>query len=366
MEHSIQLKDFLNTFTEQQCKDIEEYNTVVDLHREGYSKKQIKQKISVSEDKLYLWRYTDTKPISLKTLNEARTRDYFKPVVKNKLEWLAYLIGYNVGDGNISRNLCNTWFYGVNSDLEKIRNVLLKFNVKPVIYTYKINNGKMAIHDRVFSRFLVCFGAVIGDKTLAKVEVPGWILDSKKASKLKLRFLQGFFDSELSNISLCTKSPGSYKSLKLYTSKSEANIEEGKFFLNQIRLLLREFDVLSSEVKLDRSYFRRRDKRDMQQLYLIIYSNHINLHNFIKNVGFLCNSKRRNNSVEALDKIQHKAKEELHKVKQYRKGLKLRKKGLSAYKIAKKLNVKTHIVKNWVYYHRKPLLYDFIKKISNS
>lgn len=366
MKYKIQFKDFLKTFSEQQRGDIEEYNAVISLHKKRYSKKQIKQKINVSEDKLYQWRCTNIKPISVKILNEAERRGYFKPVTKDKLEWLAYLIGYNLGDGNISRNLCHTWFYGINSDLEDIKKVLLKFDVNPVIYTYKINNGKMAVHDRVFSRFLVCFGAIIGDKTKAKVEIPEWILNSKKFSKLKLRFLQGFFDSELSNIRLHSdKRPQSYQSLKLYTSKHKNNIKEGKFFLNQIRSLLKEFNVISSEIKLDRLYIRGRDKNYMQQLYFIIYSNYINLYNFIKNVGFLYNLKRRSNSQIALNNIKHKAKEELHKAEQYKKGLNLRKKGLSAYKIAKLLKIRTNIAKNWVYYKRKPRLYDFVQRINN-
>ncbi len=362
MKYKIHYKDFLKTFSDEQNKEIEDYNKVMKLHEKSYSRGEIKRKVNVSIDKLHQWRNTEMKPISVKILNKAKKRGYFKPIAKNKIEWLAYLIGYNLGDGNVSRNLCNTWFYGVNSDLAEISKLLLKFNVKPVIYTYKINNGKMAVHDHVFSRFLVCFGAVIGDKTMAKVKVPKWILNSKKKSKLKLRFLQGFFDSELSNVKLIKNKPLACQALKLYTSKHKDCINEGIFFLKQIRSLLKEFNVVSSEVKFDRTYLRGRDKSTMQQLYLVIYSNYINLCNFIKNIGFLHNFKRRRESIRVLSKIESKAVAELNKIKQYRKALELRQGGLSAYKIAEKLNLKIGDVKYWIYKGGKPVLYNFVKR----
>lgn len=288
------------------------------------------------------------------------------PVTKTTLESIAYLVGYNLGDGNVSRNLCNTWFYGVNSDLEGIKKLLFKFKVRPVIYTYKINNGKMAVHDSVFSRFLVCYGAVIGDKTKADITVPKWILTSGKASKLKRRFLQGFFDSELSNITLMKNKPLSYQSLSIYHVKIKNKIKEGKFFLNQLRYILREFNVLSSEVKLDRSYLRSRDGGLMQQLYLTIYSNRINLYNFIENVGFLYNSKRSKSSLIALEKIKSLAVQEWNKFKKYPEALKLRKSGLSACKVATKLGLKYYHVRNWFCYNKKPVLYNYIKKLNSS
>jgi hypothetical protein len=366
MKYKIQYTEFLKTFTDQQIKDIKDYNKVIELHKMGYPMKEIKKITNVTRDKLHQWRNTNIKPISIKILNKALKRGYFKQLSKKNLEWLAYIIGYNLGDGNISRNLCHSWFYGVNSDLYKMKSLFSRFQVNPVIYTYKINNGKMAVHDHVFSRFLVCWGAVIGDKTKAKIKVPDWILKSKKASPLKKRFLQGFFDGELSNIKPIKNKKLAYQSLKIYTSKHENNIENGRIFLNQIRKLLVEFKVLSSQVKLDRSYLRGRDQSTMQQLYFVISSNYINLYNLIKNVGFLYNLKRKENSLKALDKIKYGVKKELDKNKKYKKALKLRKKGLSAYKIAEILKIETYHVKSWVYFNKKPKLYEFCQKLNSS
>lgn len=362
----IKYKDFLKTFNEKQIHDIENYYDVIRLHKEGFSRGEIKQKVNVSINKLHYWRLRDIKPISIKILEETESRGYFKNIKNEKIEWLSYLIGYNLGDGNISRNFCNSWFYGVNTDLEDIKEILLGFNVEPVIYTYKINNGKMAVHDRIFSRFLTCFGAVVGDKTINSVRVPEWILKTRKASKIKRRFLQGFFDSELSDIKQIKNRKLAHQDLKIYTSKVINKSKFGVLFLNQIRFLLNEFNILSSDVKLDRTYFRKRDKNIMQQLFFYIYPNYINLFNFIKNVGFLHNSKRRENSLIALERIKDKTKKELDKIAKYEKALELRKEGLSAYEIAKILSIETYNMKNWIYWGRKPRLYNFVQHLNSS
>jgi len=361
MNHKIQYKDFLKTFTEKQRDDLRDYSIVMELHKNGYSRKDILNKIDISFDKLHQWRNTSIRPIPIKILDKAHERGYFEQIPKRRSEDLAYLIGFNLGDGNISRNLCNTWFYGVNSDLEKVKEIFIQFSVIPVIYTYKINNGKMAIHDHVFSRLLVCCGAVIGDKTTASYGVPSWILKSGKASVIKRRFLQGFFDSELSDMKLERNRTFAYKSMKLYASKQFDYVGSGITFLNQIRSILTEFKVYSSEVKLDRAYHRIRDDNNMQQLFFIIYSNHINLYNFIRNVGFLYNSKRRENSMRNLAKIKIKAESEIMKIKKYDEAIKLRKSGLSAYAIADKLNIDAYHIKNWIYFERKPMLYEFVQ-----
>ncbi len=360
MKYKIQYKEFLKTFSKEQIKDIKNYHKVINLHKRGLPMKEIKKITNVSKDKLHQWRNTEIKPISIKVLIKAKDKGYFRTISKKKLEILAYLIGYNLGDGNISRNLCNTWFYGVNSDLEDIKKLILNFNVNPVIYTYKVNNGKMAIHNNVFSRFLVCLGAIVGDKTKSKIKIPKWILKSEKASELKKKFLQGFFDSELSEIRLEKNKVSAYKSLKLYASKNKDYIEDGKIFLEQVKYLLKEFNIASSEIMLDRTYIRERDKGQMQQLFFIIYSNYINLYNFINNIGFLYNSKRVNSSNKALSKIKPLVKNELEKIRKYKISIKLRKQGLSAYKIAKKLNIDSYHIKNWIYFNRKPRLYNFV------
>ena len=113
-----------------QIADLKNYFKVTELFRKGLSQKQIRDKVNVSLDKLYRWRHTNSKPLFVKIMEEFEDR-YNKIYSNKELEDIAYLIGYNLGDGNLSKNFCNTWFYGVYSDLFDIKKILLKFGVKP-------------------------------------------------------------------------------------------------------------------------------------------------------------------------------------------------------------------------------------------
>ncbi|MEK6932504.1 MAG: hypothetical protein AABW56_01775 [Nanoarchaeota archaeon] len=350
----------LKTFRKgHQIKDIKNYYKVVKLNKKGLSRKEIKSRVNVSLDKIYRWRLTKSKPLFAQIIDDFDNR-YNKRYNNKELNDIAYLIGYNLGDGNISKNFCNTWFYGVYEDLFKIRKTLLKFKVCPVVYRYKVNNGKMAVHDRIFSRFLYVFGAVRGDKTKNKVIIPRWILNSNM--EVKRRFLQGLFDSELNKLTL-VKRRNSYQNLKFDNSKTIDKTKEGVFFLKQIKDLLNNFGIKTSKVYLGRKYKRTRDNSNMQQLYFVIYPNYINLYNFITKIDFLYNSKRKDSSKMALKKLKLLSMKEKKKIKDYKKVIKLRTSGLSPYKIAKKLNLKDHTVKQWTYYKNKPRLY---KQYSNN
>jgi len=295
-------------------------------------------------------------PIGLKSLNKAEKRGYFS-ISKNSesTKKLAYLVGYNLGDGNIHYKLCNTWFYGHSDDLPKLNSLLKPFSVQGQIHIYKIHNGKMCISDNAFTRFMISLGCVIGDKTKSSFSIPKWIMDTKKGSEIKRKFLQGLCDSELMGLKLIKTRRFAFQSLKFYSIKTKDLVKEGKEYLNQIRNLLLEFDIVSGEEKIDRLYIRSRDNSQMIQLYFTVHSNYINLNNFIHNVGFLYNKKRKERIEQYKEKIEFHAKKELEKIEKYKKAIVLRKKGFSAYKIAEKLNLPIHYAKSWLYKDRKPM-----------
>lgn len=354
MKYIKQYKIFMDSLNDGTMNNLMDYYDVFKLKNKGYTKNYIINKLKLTKYKFDGWLYTNSKPIPIKRLELYKKKNYFDDNFLNKnIEWLAYIVGYNLGDGNISRNFNNVWFYGVNSDLEKLKNILLRFNVNPIIYTYKIDNGKMAINDTIFSRFLCAFGAINGDKTKSNYYVPEWILKSGKASVLKKRFLQGLCDSELSKLFQIKNRKFSFQSLKFYMVKEINCIKVGKLYMDQLRNLFYEFGITTTDIKEDRSYIRSRDNSKMLQLYFLIHSNYINLDNFLSNVGFLYTSKRIVDP-KLISKIKDLSKFEKEKRNKYKEVLKLRKKGLSAYKIAKILGLPTHLAKQWCYYNRKP------------
>jgi DNA-binding NarL/FixJ family response regulator len=343
------------SFTEKQLISISNYYNVLFLLDQGFSNKEIHKKYNISLDCITNWKNNHRIPPAVKILEEFEIK-YFRKYFDEDLLLLAYLVGYNLGDGNISKNFCNTWFYGVFQDLNKMKEIFSFFDVKPIVYNYKIDNGKMAVHDRLFSRLLFCFGAVSGDKTLSSFEVPEWILNSKK-KLIKVRFLQGLFDSELCCLSQIREN--SYSHLSFVNSKRIDLIDSGIKYLQQIKYLLSELEITSSAIKIDRTYFRGRDSAVMQEVYFYLHSNSINLDRFVSSVGHLYNSKRHFLVRIHSENLKKNSLNEKRALELYPKVLELRKIGYSAYKIAKLTNLSISKIKYWIYKKGKPRAFYF-------
>ncbi|MFH1978050.1 MAG: hypothetical protein ABIJ92_01880 [Candidatus Aenigmatarchaeota archaeon] len=363
-QYLLEKEDFVKTFDSFHQSLLDDYFSAKVWMDRGFRRAEIIQKTGISEHRLSNWiRKEKSVPSSVKCLLKAQKRGYFSVSRASKdAEKLAYLVGYCLGDGNIHRKLCNTWFYGHSDDLPVFNELLESFSVRGQIHVYKIHNGKMCISDNAFTRFMMCLGCTVGDKTKSDFSVPKWILDTENQSELKRKFLQGLCDSELSNIKLIFKNRFAFQSLKFYSIKTKNQVDSGIFYLNQLRKLISEFGVSTTDVKIDRLYTRSRDNSTMVQLYFVIHSNYINLNKFIQNIGFLHNTERKNQMMKYSRRIGVCAKKELDKISKYEKSLQMRKKGLSAYKIAQKLDLPIHNVKNWLYRKNKPMSYHVINK----
>ena len=356
MKQNIQ-EMFLDTFDKKNKTTYKEFRKAEPLIKQKITIGQINKITDVNYNSLSNWaRKTPSVPNSVRCFEKARKRGYFR-LPKNQLETVSYLIGYIFGDGSISKDKCKVWFYGIYTDMPEINKMLEKFKVSGVTRLYENNHGKMAVCDNAFTRLLVALGAPIGDKTKQSSNIPEWIILSDKNTKVN--FLQGIFDSELNYLQKHKKRRLCFQSLKFYTSREITQIEGGIHFLNQIRGLLSEFDITTTDVKKDRIYSRK-DGTKAIQLYFIIHSNYINLHKFICHIGFLTNTKRRESILMHSKNIENIAKIESEKIEKYKQCIEMRKEGLSAYKIAYTLDMPTHLVKSWLYKNRKPRLFNSI------
>ncbi len=356
---SFEVRNIWNSFTKKQLCSINDYYLTFFLLSQGFSNKEIHEKWNISLDCISAWKNHYRIPYAVRILEEFEER-YSIDFFEDELLTLSYLVGYNLGDGNISRNFCNTWFYGVYNDLIKMKKLFDLFNVNPVVYNYKIDNAKMAVHDRIFSRLLFCFGAISGDKTISSFEVPNWIINFKN-EKIKIKFLQGLFDSELSCLSEVRDN--SYTHLTFSQSKRIDLVDDGIKYMNQIRNLLFQFGITTSLVKKDRIYFRNRDSSTMQELCFYIHSNSINLDKFISKINFLHNSKRCFITKINSENIKKNSITELKDLELYPQVLKLREQGFSAYKIAKITHLPIRKAKYWAYKNGKPRAFYFSNKI---
>jgi hypothetical protein len=129
--------------------------------------------------------------------------------------------------------------------------------------------------------------------------------------------------------------------------------------------MLKEFNITSTTAKSDRVYIKKNGE-EMQEVYIVIHTNSINLYNLISKIGFRFNSKRRKLAEEALKIVYPIQLEEIRKVGAYKKVSELRKKGKTLKEISSILNLPIWNIKSWIYKKRKPRLYNYIKKINNS
>ena len=353
-------KDFLETYSNHLQNRHKKYKRAIRLRKKNVTTKNISKKLKISRYSIYEWfsKSRGSKPIVTKSIEKVKKRDYLSIKINSEnAEHLAYLVGYSMGDGNISRDHVRCWFYGHPKDLKRINLDMIKnFGVEGTIYTYKPNNAKMAVHDTVFTRLLIACKAPVGDKTDTNLSIPYWIKNSETAGILKVKFLQGLFDSELSKIQKIDCKKFAFQSLTFYTVKTDKFVESGFAYLNEIRSILSEFNISTSKPCKDRTYVRTRDDNKMTQIYFIIHSNHINLYIFLNKIGFLYNHKRKNSGLKFFKDIKKSALKEMDKIKKYPKVISLRKKGLSAYKISKEVNLPAYNIKAWCYRNMKPIL----------
>jgi len=361
-------EDFIRTFDERQKGLLNNYMKVKPQIERSLGMTEISRSSGVPINRIGNWMKTKgAVPFSARCLIDARKRRYFSiHAGSKKAEDLAYLVGYSMGDGNISRDLCKAWFYGVSEDLSIMNRMLAQFSVTGKIYTYKIDNGKMAVNDRVFARLMASIGSPVGDKTKSIFGVPDWVINSGNMSGIKGKFLQGLFDSELSTPKLIYKNRTAFQSMSFYSIKEGSFVEGGINYLKQIKNIVSEFGITSTEIKKGRTYIRSRDSSRMVQLHFIVHSNHINLNNFIKRVGFLHNRKRREETERHANFIKKSAMAETEKNRLYELALKKRNAGMSAYQISRELGLPIHHAKNWLYRGCKPRLYKSMRESSTA
>lgn len=175
---------------------------------------------------------------------------------------IARLLGFAFGDGSIvkengDRERLYVAFYGKRETLIKIREDLEKLGIKASRiysrkreveirnaygdeYTSLCEDNSIKITSKAFALFMHKLGMPIGKKTEQIYKIPEWI---KKAPKwVKRNFLAGLFGADGSRAVFKNYTP---LPINLTMSKSEELKENILEFLNEIKLLLAEFDIES-------------------------------------------------------------------------------------------------------------------------
>ncbi len=222
-----------------------------------------------------------------------------------RISCLARLVGYVTGDGTIyfSGGKGYVFFYGRPEDLEDVREDVLRLGFRPSRVYSRVRRLRISsrygvreftsteyfvrVSAKSFACLLAMLGAPVGDKAVGEFEVPSWIFRAPRW--VKRLYLAALFGAELS-------SPKNVCRFNFYcpvlgVNKVRGKSECGRRFLEQISLLLKEFDVKTAKVSCNVDG-RRKSGEETVRLRLIISSAPENLVKFFGKIGFVYNRRR--------------------------------------------------------------------------
>ena len=167
----------------------------------------------------------------------------------------ARLIGHVFGDGSIHKR--QQYFIYTNSTIELQKEV--HQIVKKLYGNFALNIGKSIAgtpryqYSNKIGKDLVRLGSPNGSKISQKIEIPEWIMNGEK--EIQSAFLGTLFDDDGYFRNSKNSNQIVFKAAR--TSELKTNLI---FYLNQIRDLLKFFDIACSDVKSDQVKIRKDGK----------------------------------------------------------------------------------------------------------
>ncbi|GIW67164.1 MAG: hypothetical protein KatS3mg096_032 [Candidatus Parcubacteria bacterium] len=245
--------------------------------------------------------------------------------------YIIKIFAYALGDGNIPKNFNHLSLWGQLGDLKLIKKDLEKIGVNSIIVKRKkkhklINTyGKNCEFERTeyclrisksFALLLGALGYPIGKKTEVEFKLPYWL--KKLPLWQKRLFLASFFGAELSSPSAFHKF--NLSALVLNINKNKKLVNNGLEFMQEIRDMLKEFGIETSEIKVMEELGI---KNKTIGLRFQIKSEPKNLIRFFEAIGFEYNQEKQKLSNLALaylkykEKIKNQRQDIRNKIKEY-------------------------------------------------
>ena len=185
-------------------------------------------------------------------------------------------------EGKITSGVISFYSKDINEINDMIKKFKDLFNVGYCLYpdnrttrVYKLffTNTKLAI-------FLSKIGVVVGSKSNNPHLVPEWIFNGN--NEIKGAFLKGLFDTE-GSIS-CEKNTCRWR-MCINQQKIENEKENAYMYLEQIRKMLADFGIKSTQVRSSPSHFNIR-KTGVKTIEVRIRMERGSFRNFYKHIGF--------------------------------------------------------------------------------
>ena len=335
----------------------------LDLHGK-LGLKEINKKLNINNPRLVESWYREFPPRPIITLLNL----YFEGYNKITKRDLAYLFGWGFGDGGLSSEFGYYFVCGKKHDLLKIKEYLIEQIPKIQVVIEEndghslitlhngtkreiigINSWILYIRDSSFCKLLYAFGLTKGRKVLQETRIPDWIMNGEK--EVKKAFLNAIFEGELqqhkvqynvkrNKTDICPISFGMNK-----VEEYRNNLID---FFNDIRKLLNEFDIKTTEIEAFKPSVIRKDNKKTYFTRFHISISASNTIAFSKVIEFPFNQDKKNAIAEAVKEAKVKISRMNLQVEKYKKAMKLHQEGCSIYEISKKLNIQWHTANNWL------------------
>ncbi|MAG19854.1 hypothetical protein CL618_00265 [archaeon] len=194
---------------------------------------------------------------------------------------LTRIISYLTFDGHLYKDLRGFYLSSKNFKILKDfkDTTYKKFNLKG---TYQRGTGygesyKYRIFNLKAGKLLNRLGTPNGDKMLIKFDIPEWI---KKDKKLSREYLRIAFLCEGSKY----KHSKNTERIKFNLNKTEELLDEGLNFIESIKLLLKQFNIETTNTRITKSNKRKKDGKITKSMIFQIRSNSFD--KFIKEIGW--------------------------------------------------------------------------------
>jgi len=344
------LEGFVSTFPKHQQNRYSAYRRALELHQQGgLSKWAIAKELNYPYGTVNTWITEGAFSPIERRVRELRDLGLYPLTSDNQhLPFIALLAGWILGDGHLTKNLYEVDFYDEEKEsLENLRTLIQthfpKISLSEVEKHREENEYRLMVRSATFAHFFATLGVPAGNKTEVPFSVPRFVLNG--SDEVKGHFLAGIIPSEMDTPKLVT--PHASGAITFGMSKIESLENEHIRFLEQIRTMLNDFEVKSSDIsKVTRS--------DSNPRYVFSISGRgENLIKFFEKISlefFVSKQRGKEDVMEAL-------KYHIERAELYRRALALKAEGKKPVEISRELEgVPYQTVYKWIRGESKPIL----------
>lgn len=373
----VTFEDFLKTYSLENQRNTKVYRKVMELARKGKRREEINRILHLPDYLTYNWLVKKQTPSPVKAIEVLKKFGLKLPLYTTKSEQFILfvkMLAFIFGDGAMTPKF-SIYLTGNNHDLKILQNeVKHTFKLPSKIWKFKnpvstsCSLDLQGKNNQILGRLLFVAGAPKGNKIVNQFIVPEWVMEGPKW--IKKLFLEVLLGNELESPTLCKNKKGSFcvGGLRFSMSKDKRYLDSHRKFLEQIRLLLKEFDVETSELSKPQFTLKRKDGRLSYSLEFSISRDKINSARFLKSFKLRYANKKQKSCDEVNKVVREDLRKYLENVHLHQTVMKLRKLGLGSVKISKILGggIPYQTIESWLILSRNPRYLNRKLELENS